>query len=287
MRVKRTKTLSVAGAFAFILLHTLCAFAAPSLSANPNPVKVPSGQMQGTTAISWNTEGATGSVWLSLDGAAETPLVADALKGSIELSVTLGKTYEIRLYNAGKERMLASVTVTVVEQPPAARDPLRNPQNQVVDDFHLRVTDQGYLLSQTPRELRCRGSAELKVQESPDHMIYFTFVRAAVAVDPAGRNLMPGQCGWTDRAMTLDDRESLFQPTNETKGDVFRSNASIPQHERFPSADEIRNVLKNPNRYWSFFVRVPQREYMFSEYSRQWIPIKPSTIKKGPRITRP
>jgi hypothetical protein len=86
---------------------------------------------------------------------------------------------------------------------------------------------------------------------------------------------------------TIADKESLFQATDKTKGDVFRSNASVSNSERFPNYDEIRRALKDPNRYWSFFVRPSEREYMFSEYSRPWIPIKSSTIKKGPRVTRP
>jgi hypothetical protein len=295
MRDEQTKRFSFAqvgwriglGSVAFLLFHLMSAFAAPSISANPNPVKVPGGRTQGTTSITWDTESSGGSVWLSIDGADETLVATDVLKGSIELSVNLGKTYELRLYSTGKERILASVKVTVIEQPSSTRGPLRNPQNQIIDDFKLKRTDQGYLLSQTPRELRCRGGADLNVQENPDHIIYFTFVRSALAVDPAGRNLSPGQCGWTDRPMTLDDREMLIQATDKTQGDVFRSNAQIPQSERFPSADEIRRVLKDQNRYWSFFVRTPQREYMFSEYSRQWIPIKPSRSRRGPRITRP
>ncbi len=263
------------------------AFAAPSITATPNPVHVPYGQTQAKTTIAWNTDGAGGFVWLSVDGGEESAVAADVAKGSLELSVTLGKTYEIKLYSAGKERVLASVKVSVIAQPSSVGGPLKNPKNQSNDDFNLKRTDQGILLSQTPRELRCRGSAALEINESANHFLYFTFVRARLPVDPAGRNLSPGQCGWTERPMRDDDQESLFQATDKTTGDVYRSNATVSNRERFPNYDEVRRALMDPNRYWSFFVRATGREHMFSEYSRQWIPIKSSSIQKVPRITRP
>ncbi len=76
--------------FAFLLFTTTIA-SAQTLTASPNPVKVPAGQSQGTTTISWNTQGSSGFVWVSIDGAAETLVASDVVKGSIELSMALGK----------------------------------------------------------------------------------------------------------------------------------------------------------------------------------------------------
>lgn len=282
-----TRGLLIGNALFVLSLVATPVFAAPTITANPNPVNVAFGQTQGKTTINWNTEGAGGFIWMSVDGGDETQVAADVAKGSVEISVVLGKSYELRLYSAGKERILASVKVTVQVTPSSVGGVLENAKNAITDDFDLKRTDQGRILGQTPRELRCRGGANLEVKENGDYFIYFTFGRATLAVDPAGRNLNPGQCGWTDRPMRDDERNALFQATDKTKGDVWQSRAAIPNGERFPKYDELKSTLRNPNRYWSFFVRDIKRTEMFSEYSRQWLPIKPSSIQKIPRVSRP
>lgn len=285
MKPRAQSLIDTLSLFALLLLTTTIT-SAQTLAASPNPVIVPAGQSQGTTTITWNTQASSGFVWVSIDGAAETLVAADVVKGSIELSLGLGRTYELRLYSAGRERILASVKVTVIEQPSSVGGPLQKSQDRIAADSVLKRTILS-VRSRTPKELRCRGSADLQIEENGNYFISFTFIRSTLSVDPAGRNLSPGQCGWSDRSMTLDDQESLFQATNKTKGDIYQFNPSIPQNERFPDYEKIKRVLKNPNQYWSFFVLITERKHMFSEYSRQWIPIKPSTIQKGPRITRP
>ena len=105
------------------------ASAAPTLKANPNPVVVPAGQTQGATTLTWNTEGAEGYVWASVDGGEETQLTeAGAAEGSLEVTVELGKTYAFKLYTGDKENLVASVTVTVSVQqavPPPTQLPAR------------------------------------------------------------------------------------------------------------------------------------------------------------------
>src|SRR5689334_25190053 len=93
----------------------------PTLSANPNPVKVPSDQKQGKTTLTWNTEGGNGFIWVSVDGGEETQLnEANDAAGTLEATVEVGKSYAFRLYTLDKEQLLAEVVVTVVtdQSPP-------------------------------------------------------------------------------------------------------------------------------------------------------------------------
>jgi hypothetical protein len=184
--------------------------------------------------------------------------------------------------------VLAAVEVKVVEQavpPSGGRGPIKNPKN-ATRETDVKVTLKGSVYGQKPRELRCRGSADLKVEINGSQIIYMEFTPARVAVDPAGRNLQPGQCGWTDRSMREEDGALVYQATTDTKG-LWKPDPAVPDTDRFPKYDVIREYLRDPNNYWSFFVRDIGRKELWAEYSRRWIPFKSSSIKSGVKVTRP
>ena len=93
------------------------AFAAPTITANPNPVVIPEGKTEGTTMISWDAGVDRGDsrVWLQVDGGKEDIFAASA-KGTSEIKVVMGKTYIFRLYSGDGAQVLASITVKA--QPP-------------------------------------------------------------------------------------------------------------------------------------------------------------------------
>ena len=286
MKPRCHRLLKMLAAFALMLSMTKLA-PAQTITASPNPVGVPIGQTEGKVTIVWNTEApAGGFVWMTVDGGSETQVAAGVVKGSAEIIVALGKSYTFSLYNAGKERLLATVEVKVVAQaapPSAERGPLKTPQNAILD-VSPKVRLKGW---QKPGELRCRGSADLKVEINASQIIYMTFTQARVAVDPAGRNLQPGHCGWTDRPMREEEGALVYQATKDTKG-LWKPDPTVPDAERFPKYDVIREYLRDPNHYWSFFARDIGRKELWAEYSRRWIPFKSSSIKSGGvKVTRP
>ncbi len=87
------------------------ALAAPTITANPNPVLLPPGQISGTTTLTWDG-GANhpyAEVWVAVDNNDET-FVVEQGKGSRQVTIELGKTYLYKLADFGKT--LASITVT-------------------------------------------------------------------------------------------------------------------------------------------------------------------------------
>jgi hypothetical protein len=95
----------------------------PTLSAAPNPVVVAAGEATGITTLTRNDEGPEGFLWVSIDGGEESAVSPDAIAvgGNFAATVEAGKTSEFRLYNAEKDQLLASVSVTTTPQvaPPA------------------------------------------------------------------------------------------------------------------------------------------------------------------------
>jgi hypothetical protein len=83
------------------------------ISASPNPV--PAGTGLGTTTISWDSgDGSFAQVYISVNAAPDTKMLAQSAKGSKEVKwIKSGHTYEFLLY-AGKEHkvLLGKVEVT-------------------------------------------------------------------------------------------------------------------------------------------------------------------------------
>lgn len=288
MKPRYHSPLNMLPVFAFLLLTTTTVAQAQTITASPNPVSVPAGQTEGKVTVVWNTEGLGGFVWMTVDGGDETQVAAGVVKGSAEIIVALGKSYAFKLYDAGKERVLAAVEVKVVEQaapPSGGSGGIKNPKN-ATRDTNAKVTMKGSVYGQKPRELRCRGSADLKVELSSSHIIYMKFTPARLPIDLAGRNLQPGECGWTDRPMNVDDGALVYQAIKDIKG-LWKPDPSVPDTDRFPKYEVVREYLRDPNNYWSFFVRDIGRKELWAEYSRRWIPFKSSTIKSGVKVTQP
>jgi hypothetical protein len=83
----------------------------PAITASPNPVPA-AGGVNGTTTIAWNTGGEVGEVYLIGNGT-DDRLFARGDKGSEPAPwITAGVTYEFRLYNGDKSKVLGSVKVT-------------------------------------------------------------------------------------------------------------------------------------------------------------------------------
>jgi hypothetical protein len=85
----------------------------PNLRASPNPVSA--SDAKGETKISWNAEGeGVGKVYLSVNEGQES-LFAVGRHGSESVSwIETGSTYEFRLYNSDRTKLLD--TVIVVKQ---------------------------------------------------------------------------------------------------------------------------------------------------------------------------
>jgi len=87
--------------------------AAPTITANPNPVVLAEGASTGNTALTWDagTSYPDAKVWLKVEGDAEVLFVASA-KGTLQAKISAGKTHAFRLYNSDHSRVLASIEVT-------------------------------------------------------------------------------------------------------------------------------------------------------------------------------
>ena len=195
------------------------ASADPTLKANPNPVIVPAGQTQSTTTLTWNTEGAGGYVWLSVDGGEETQITsAGAAVGSLGATGEVGKSYVFKLYTVDK-RLLASVTVTVAAQqsagqPQAAARPgrVRSTGRVTKDDDVVAIDSKSdthgtaVLLTKPVNNgqgfrLICRAGPGLRISwPSPfsglwdEQLMLLNFIRSPQPPDSSGRNLQPGEC---------------------------------------------------------------------------------------------
>lgn len=94
-------------------LGTRTAIAAPSLTADSNPVLIAEGSSEAPVKVTWNTGDATpAKLWLSVDGAADKEVSALETTGTYTRPIELGKSYEFKLYTKFKAKLLASLTVT-------------------------------------------------------------------------------------------------------------------------------------------------------------------------------
>jgi tRNA (mo5U34)-methyltransferase len=81
------------------------------LSAFPNPV--PADEKTGTTTIQWNTADAgDGEVYVSIDGQKESLFAAGRQGAATANWIQPGSTYEFRLYDSNRNRLLDKISVT-------------------------------------------------------------------------------------------------------------------------------------------------------------------------------
>jgi len=81
------------------------------LSAFPNPVFTD--EKMGTTTIQWNTiDAGDGEVYVSIDGQKESLFAAGRHGAATANWIQPGSTYEFRLYDASRSRLLDKISVT-------------------------------------------------------------------------------------------------------------------------------------------------------------------------------
>ena len=132
-------------------------------------------------------------------------------------------------------------------------------------------------------ELRCRGGVtyyrgnidNIPVEQKLDFFItegrtvtnermmnmFVNFTRGMQAVDTTGSNLEEGQCSWLDRGFRPEEPTQLrqkivyFGQLKQLQGKMPIDNSPTAA-ERFPDSANVPEYLKDPNHYWSFFVRI-------------------------------
>lgn len=88
---------------------------APTLTACPNPV--PPGDGLGRTTISWDTgDESVGKVYVSTNGGEESLMAASGRGSAAANWICNGSSYEFRLYNLDRTKLLAKVVVTRATQ---------------------------------------------------------------------------------------------------------------------------------------------------------------------------
>ena len=110
----RPRGKSRASKFAQVVITPCIVFvskAAPLFTASPNPV--PAGHALGRTTISWNAVGESdGKVYVSVNGGEES-LFATGRQGSSDANwIEAGSSYDLRLYNSGRTKLLDRLIVT-------------------------------------------------------------------------------------------------------------------------------------------------------------------------------
>ena len=132
-------------------------------------------------------------------------------------------------------------------------------------------------------ELRCRGGVtyqtdstyHLPVPQKLDFSItegravanqrmmnmLVNFIPGTERVAPTGSNLQEGQCSWLDRGFRPEEPAQLRQEIAYF-GQLKQLQSKMPidpsptAAERYPDSKNVPEYLKDPNHYWSFFVRI-------------------------------
>ncbi len=302
----------------FLTANAARVSADPTLKANPNPVIVPAGQTQGTTTLTWNTEGAEGYVWVSVDGGEESQLnEAGIAEGTLGATVEVGKSYAFKLYTADKEQLLASVTVSAAIQqaapqpPPAARPgsaksrarPGRITKEDAVSLIDSKRTSETLKLLTKPVnngsvfQLICRGGPGLRFSTTGGfgHPVIMSidFKLSMQPPDPSGRNLQPGQCSPADFPLSRFDPTQIQQ---EVSGDGKVGQSQPLPGEQFPHlldasvrVQHYIDYLTDPKNYWSFNLYDIGKGYFGSTYGQYWKPefYKPPPVKALGRVKVP
>ncbi len=135
-------------------------------------------------------------------------------------------------------------------------------------------------------ELRCRGGVTYHTDETyhlpvPQKLDFFftegrptreaanvrmmnmqlNFSAGTQGVDTTGSNLEEGQCAWLDRGFRPGEPSQLrqeivyFGQLKQLQGKMPIDNSPTAA-ERFPDSANVPEYLKDPDHYWSFFVRI-------------------------------
>lgn len=110
-----------------LLMGVLFALSTPAwaqtLTATPQDILVPAGQTKGSAIITWDAapKAKYAILWQQIDGGEET-VVAAKTNGEQSVIVKVGETCVFKLYNLGKSKLLASITVTAHQREAAPDD---------------------------------------------------------------------------------------------------------------------------------------------------------------------
>ena len=243
----------------------------PALKANPNPVVLPAGQTRGPTTLTWNTEGAEGYVWVSVDGGEETQLnEAGIAQGTFRTTAEVGKNYTFKLYTADKQQLLSSVTVTVVVEPGPPQPPANAQPGGARRGRGRKLVNNGQGF-----QLICRGGTGLRVSGTKiplprgNSAVPFPYLQdgwliafnhPALPPTTPGGNLQPGQCGPAPFALR-DVDPAVIQTVISGNGSLVGSSL-YPWEKSYQDANvdaskrlaRFLDFLKDQKNYWSFFV---------------------------------
>ncbi len=172
-------------------------------------------------------------------------------------------------------------------------------------------------------ELRCRGGVayyrgntdNIPVEQKLDFFItegrptreatnvrmmnmQVNFARGMEAVDTTGSNLEEGQCSWLDRGFRPGEPTQLrqeivyFGQLKQLQGKMPIDNSPTAA-ERFPDSANVPEYLKDPNHYWSFFVRIVHNggswggDIFEAASSHYWKPLRIDKEIRTPRSKAP
>ncbi len=104
-------------------------------------------------------------------------------------------------------------------------------------------------------ELRCRGGAEaFTIDRLDENKLSLNFSASARPAGANERGLEPGTCSWVDRVVNEAEPKQIQFAASEAEA------TSIPQR------------LKNPAKYWSFFVFSTNEGYFEAKSHKAWQP---------------
>ena len=112
------------------------------------------------------------------------------------------------------------------------------------------------------------------------------FVPGTERVSPTGSNLQLGQCSWLDRGFRPEEPTLIQQEIIYGRLPIGNPPTAA---ERLPGSANVPEYLKDPNHFWSFFVRYApppgelQKGYFEAVSSHYW---KPLTINQEIRTPR-
>jgi hypothetical protein len=169
-------------------------------------------------------------------------------------------------------------------------------------------------------ELRCRGGVtyqtdstyHLPVPQKLDFSItegravanqrmmnmLVNFIPGTERVAPTGSNLQEGQCSWLDRGFRPEEPAQLRQEIAYF-GQLKQLQSKMPidqtpaAAERYPDSKNVPEYLKDPNHYWSFFVRIVHNGGMWggdifeAVSSHYWKPLNINQEIRTPRSKGP
>lgn len=188
-----------------ILLNAAIIIAAPTITANPNPVLISFVADSGTTTIQWDAgpEHMKATVW-RFDGKNETQWNANSVGSEID-TINYGQTYTYNLKTTVGQQVLASVTVTTkkegFEVPPDLPmffigDIVSEPHGTFAKIRFTTKTDSlpvALVSLKKPIDFPAISTKDEKMWNNPDDVLRTTFAQPGTIHEATLVNLQPGR----------------------------------------------------------------------------------------------